>query len=239
MEALQSQQILDNKETQPLSTRSDHLLLPHMPLQFDDISSPARQRVEQYITACFYRSYQAKITDFLPYLLSTHSHDKLTATIGFQPAATKQPLFLEQYTTQKIELEIGDLVSQTVERNQIVEIGNLTSCHYGKASQVLFILTVAILHQAGFKWVTFTATKQVQSLLKKLNLITIEICSAGPENLTDKGAVWGHYYDDVPTVLAGNLTAAMTQLNKHKVIRFLLSSYHNNIIVIAHQLKEP
>lgn len=238
MEALQSQ-LIAKKENKYLSKREERLLLPHMPLQFDDLSSPSRQNVEHYIADSFHSSYQAEVTEFLPYLLSTHTNGKLIATIGFQPAATKHPLFLEQYITSNIELELSRLINESIKRNQIIEVGNLTSGHRGMASQILFILSVAILHQAGFKWVTFTATKQVQSLLDKLKLVPVEICEASPDNLVDKGVSWGSYYDDTPKVLAGNLADAIAQLNTHKVIRFILDSYKNDITNIANQLKVP
>lgn len=130
MEALQSSPLAKKGS----SKRDERLLLPHMPLQFDDLSSPSRQEVEHYIADCFYNSYQAEVTDFLPYLLSTHTNNKLTATIGFQPAATKHPLFLEQYITNNIEFELSKLINEPIARSQIVEVGNLTSGHRGMAS---------------------------------------------------------------------------------------------------------
>ncbi|MFW5451778.1 MAG: thermostable hemolysin [Methylophagaceae bacterium] len=225
------------KDNKLFSAPKESLLLPHMPIQFDGPASTNRSSIEQYVADSFNNSYQAKITEFLPYLLSTQSDNKLTATIGFQPAATKQPLFLEQYLSKTIESTLSDLLKKTIPRDQIVEVGNLTSGHQGRASQILFILSVAILHQADFKWVTFTATKQVQTLLKKLNLNTQKVCKANPADLLNSPSSWGNYYDDKPTVLVGNLTDAIEQLNSHKVVQFILQNYHHTVIEIAEQIK--
>ena len=82
MEALQ----FHLEQDKDLSSSFERLLLPHLPLQFDVLSSPNRHEVENYIADQFYRSYQAKIKTFLPYLLSTATDGRLLAVMGFQPA---------------------------------------------------------------------------------------------------------------------------------------------------------
>ncbi|MDH5591784.1 MAG: thermostable hemolysin, partial [Gammaproteobacteria bacterium] len=199
--------------------------------------SPDRSNIEQYITDRFYMSYQAKISTFLPYLLSTHTDNNLTAALGFQPATENQPLFLEQYMTSAIEEVVSSLTLQNVARNKIVEIGNLTSSRRG-TSQILFILIVAILYEAGFEWTVFTATSQVKQLIEKLNLNTTTLCDANPDYLADKGESWGSYYDNKPTVLLGNLADAVTLLKQHSVIGFALHNYQSTIVNIARQIKQ-
>lgn len=235
MEAIQSQLQLDRKN-RLASARVERLLLPHLPIEISDEYSPDRIDVEHYITDCFYNNYQAKITHFLPYLISSRTNNKLTAAVGFQPAFTNQPLFLEQYLKTTIELEISRLVNRTIDRDKIVEIGNLTSSRRG-TSQILFVLNVAILHQAGFEWGVFTATKQVLTLLDKLNLITIGIADADPDCLPDNGHSWGSYYASRPKIVAGNLAEAMTLLDQHPVTRFMLKNYRNTIIEMASLIK--
>jgi len=143
------------KQNSRSSSRAERLLLPHMPIQFDQPSSETKSDVEAFVAERFSHHYQAEVTHFLPYLLSTKTDEKFTAAMGFQAAVTVEPLFLEQYLSSSIEDEISHATQQTVARNVIAEVGNLTSVHRG-TSQLLFILTIAILHEAGFEWSVFT-----------------------------------------------------------------------------------
>ena len=235
MEAFNEQ--ISLKKTNTRATRADRLLLPHMPIQFDHATSPGKHIVEAFIADRFYHHYQAEITHFLPYLISTKTNETLTAAMGFQSAGSVNSLFLEQYLSTSIETEISRLTNQTVDRNIIAEVGNLTSIHRG-TSQLLFVLTVAILHEAGFEWSVFTATKQVQHLLVRLNLVTIKVCEANPDKLIDGKQSWGHYYDDKPMVLIGNLTDAIALLKQHEVIGFLLKNYQKTIADIAQKISQ-
>lgn len=235
MEALQTQLKLEQRNKRK-AVRCERLLLPHLPLQLDHKFSADRPVIEHYISARFYESYQAEITSFLPYLLSTHNDNKLSAALGFQPANETSPLFLETYLDDEIQVVISAMTGQIVARDKIAEIGNLTSSRRG-SSQMLFILIAAILHEAGFDWVVFTATKQVQQILDKLNLHTIQLCEADPRRLADHGQSWGSYYNNNPKVLAGNLAYAMVLLQQHKVIGFMLQNYRNTIVELAGQIK--
>lgn len=233
MEAFDEQASVRQKNARV--ARADRLLLPHMPIQFDHAKSLSKKDVEVFIADRFRHHYQAEITHFLPYLISTKTNQSLTAAMGFQPAGSVNPLFLEQYLTTSIEAEISRLTNQIVDRNKIAEVGNLTSVHRG-TSQLLFVLTIAILHEAGFEWSVFTATKQVQHLLARLNLVTIMVCEANPDKLIDGKQSWGRYYDDKPHVLIGNLTDAIALLKQHEVIHFILQNYQTTIVDIAKKI---
>ncbi|HEC60608.1 hypothetical protein LCGC14_0440970 [marine sediment metagenome] len=234
MEAVNVEQSTLNKNSR-LVARSSRVLLAHMPIRFDHADSPHKHVVETFVADRFRHHYQANITNFLPYLISTETNEYITAAIGFKPADSLHALFLEQYLTSSIEAEISRLTNQVVDRHKIAEVGNLTSIHRG-TSQLLFVLTIAILHQAGFEWSVFTATKQVQHLLARLNLVTITVCEANPDNLIDGKQSWGRYYDDRPNVLIGNLTDAITLLKQHDVIGFILKNYQKTIVNIAKKM---
>jgi hypothetical protein len=231
MEALQLN--IGVKETSP---RKERLLLSHMPIRFDAESSIEKAKVNEHVKQCFADRYGAEVKVFEPYILSTFGDKGINATIGFQPAATKKPLFLESYIEESIEEALATVLKQHVNRQEIVEVGNLSSSHKGSASRVLFILSVAILQRAGFKWVTFTATKQVQRLLGKLNLVTRPICEADPLKLADKGVSWGSYYADKPMVVVGNLDDAIIELRAHDVIKSILDNYQSTIDDVAKQI---
>jgi len=95
MEAFNDESSLRKKNTR--AARADRLLLPHMPIQFDYDFSPRKHVVEGFVADRFRHHYQAEITHFLPYLISTKTNETLTAAMGFQPAGSVNPLFLEQY----------------------------------------------------------------------------------------------------------------------------------------------
>ena len=232
MEALQ----LQRKNKRALA-RAERLLLPHMAIQFDAPSSPQRDTVEQYIAQCFQASYQAEVNSFLPYLLSTPTEGKFTAALGFQPADTNNTLFLEQYLDSDIESVLSSVLKQTIPRNKIVEIGNLTSSRRG-SSQLLFVIVAAILEQAAYEWVTFTATQQVKQLLEKLALNITDIAEANPNRLADKGESWGSYYNTIPKIRTTNLVDAMVIFRQHHVIKFMLKNYQNTINTIAKELQQ-
>jgi thermostable hemolysin len=214
----------------------ERLLLPNLPLSLVAQSSPHRVELEQYIKEHFYTYYQAQIDSFLPYLLATHSEEQISSALGFHPAKVSEQLFLEQYLDVDIQSTLCQLFNQAVSRDDVVEIGSLTSTKKG-SSHILFILTAAVLYEAGFKWVVFTATKQVETLLAKLGLKPIDVCGADPERLSDHGNSWGSYYEKKPRVLAGNLTDVIPSLKQHRVIGFLLHNYQNAIMNIARQVK--
>jgi len=230
----QSQERRSQKRHQRSYAR-ERLLLPHMPIQLDGTASTSRKAIEQYISEQFKTTYQATVSSFLPYLLSTKFNNSLSAAVGFQPAFSCKPLFLENYLDDAIENVMSQLTEQTITRDKIVEIGNLTSSRRG-SSQTLFILIAAILHKAGFEWVAFTATKHVQQILSKLNLETFVVCDADPLRLSDQGQSWGSYYNCQPKVIAGNLDAAIDLFNHNNVISFLLENYQSSINEMARQI---
>jgi hypothetical protein len=231
MEALQIQTGI---RVAPL--RKERLLLTHMPIRFDAAPSVEKAEVDEYVKQRFAKVYGATVNTFEPYILSTSNDKGISATIGFQPAATKKPLFLENYLTSTVEEALSIALKQNIKRQQIVEVGNLSSSDKGGASRILFILSVAILHRAGFKWVTFTATNQVQRLLGKLDLTTVSICEADPAKLAERGESWGSYYADKPQVVVGNLSDAIEQLKRHKVINSILDNYQDTINELANQI---
>jgi len=216
--------------------KNERLLLPNLPLSLVAKQSHQRTHVEQYIAEHFYSYYQAQVNSFLPYILATHYENQISSALGFHPAHKGERLFLEQYLDGDIQSTLGQLFHRSVAREDVVEIGNLTSSKKG-SSHILFILTAAILYEAGFKWVVFTATKQVETLLTKLGLTPVCVCEADPARLSDHGRSWGSYYDKKPKVLAGNLVDAIPTLYTHPVIGGLLQSYQNTIVKVAMQVK--
>jgi hypothetical protein len=196
--------------------------LAHLP------GGPERARVESYIAAQFQEAHGATIHDFMPVLLTMGCHGKITAANGIRAAAT-QPLFLEQYLVQPIEGALSGLAGRPVQRSNIAEIGNLVATQ-GGSSYLLFMVLTAVLEQAGFDWVVFTATPQVQKVLAYLGLSIHELCEADPTRLTESSAAeWGRYYSNRPTVVAGKVADAMDVLRQRKLYASVLSLFRGPI----------
>jgi len=190
-----------------------------------------RLAVEQYIAAQFQTVHGATIHDFMPVLLTMGCHGKISAATGVRAAS--QPLFLEQYLAQPVETALQPLAGQTVSRRHIAEIGNLVATQ-GGSSYLLFMVLTAVLQQAGFEWVVFTATPQVRKALRCLGLPTHALCEADPSRLTQSTAAeWGRYYSSQPKVVAGRVADAMDVLHRRKLYASVLSLFSNPITDLA------
>jgi hypothetical protein len=210
-------------------------LLPHTTVQFDEIDSPAKHQLEQFVSTCFRGVFEADVHSHLPYFLSAYSRSTLTATLGFQPVQQDKPIFTEQYLSCPVEQAISLRTNNVISRQKVVELGSLSSARKG-FSELIFILIAAILYKAGYEWVIFTATQQVQHLVDKLGLTTVELCDADPMKLVDKDQSWGSYYDSKPKVLAGDLQYGLGVLHQHPVAGFMMDNYEHTINQYADRL---
>ena len=199
-----------------------------------------RARVEQYIAGRFQAVHGASIHDFMPVLLTMGCNGRITAATGVR-AAAGQSLFLEQYLAGPVEQSLGAALGTTIRRANIAEIGNLVATQ-GGSSYLLFMVLTAMLEQASFDWVVFTATPQVQKVLAYLGLSVHRLCSADPARLTQSSAAeWGSYYASQPQVVAGKVSEAMGVLGGRKLYAGVLSLFRGPIAdlaqVVSHESK--
>jgi hypothetical protein len=169
---------------------------------------PQRASFEQFIAAGFERAHGAHVTHFLPHLLGVRdalSHWK--AASGYA-AALDGPLFLEQYLDKPVEETLTAATGWPVHRVQIVEAGNLTAASPGMA-RALIPLVARHLHRMGYRWVVFTATREVRNALHRLGLKPLRLARADPARLLDGGRSWGRYYQHDPLVMAGKISLAL------------------------------
>ena len=143
--------------------------------------SAERQELESGIKAKFESIYGAQLSHFLPSLLRLRIATELGAVIGVR-AAHDGPLFLEQYTDRRVEQFVAGAFETPVNRDHIVEIGNLAADDPGLA-YTLFAVLAVVLNEAGYRWVACTATPQVEAMLAKMKFSSRTICSADPERL--------------------------------------------------------
>jgi hypothetical protein len=177
-------------------------------------SSVQRRRVERFIEQTFHHAYGAEIGGHYPTLMSVHDEeDNILAAVGFR-FAKEEPLFLEQYLDVPVEQMLRDHYPKPVEREVIVEVGNLASLGQG-ASIFLFAALNAYLAQQGIKIVTFTATDFLHRYFTKLGMSTVVLGEADQGRLRDGGVSWGTYYKENPRVVSGSVKQVLLRLHGH------------------------
>ncbi len=168
-----------------------------------------RAEVEDFIKKCFADAYSASVSSFMPRLFRlTTRREEVVAAFGIR-SAQGEALFLETYLDAPIEQLIENKAGVRLQRERVVEVGNLAAIYPG-AVRWLFVALTVKLYDEGYEWVVFTGTPALCNVLKKLELHAIEIGPAKPERLTPEDrAHWGSYYDTQPMVMAGNIRDAL------------------------------
>ena len=169
---------------------------------------PLRASLEQFIAARFDRAHGACVSHFLPHLVGMRdARSRWKAALGYG-AAIDGPLFLERYLDRPIEEALTVALGWPVHRAGIVEAGNLTAVSAG-AARALIPLLARHLHQLGYRWVVFTATREVRNSFSRLGLQPLQLAQADPVRLPDAGASWGRYYQHDPRVMAGKIALGL------------------------------
>ncbi len=171
-------------------------------VHFSQPGDSDRAEVEQFISEIFREAYGARIWRFKPCLMSLRDHDnKLVAACGFRSAALG-PLFLEAYLDQPIEAVLVKRIGSPIERNDIVEVGNLSVIEPGVA-RYLITAIVDRLHATSKQWAVFTAVPVVRNAFIKLGLNPVILGDADKSRLpAEEQAEWGSYYEQKPQIMA-------------------------------------
>jgi hypothetical protein len=198
--------------------------------------STGRQELESSITHKFERAYGAHLTHFLPSLLRLGVSGEIGAVVGIRSARDGQ-LFLEQYLDLPVEQAIARAFQTPIDRDQVIEIGNLAANVPGFAC-TLFAVLATVLNKAGFRWVACTATPQVAAMLGRMGFSTKTVCSADPERLDDDSADWGDYYASRPRVIVGDVREAAARVAGDHELSALVSKFRQPIVQMAASIKE-
>ena len=195
-----------------------------------------RKQVEQHVSDRNLSSYGASVDQFMPWLLTLEYLGNISGVAGMRPAGNS-PLFLEQYLEEAIENRIANVTGESVSRGSIVEIGNLVAARRG-SSHLLFLLFTSALYEAGFEWITFTATRALRNNLENVGfpLHALEAIDASrlDQTILEK---WGSYYDTAPLVMSGKLESAMQIIQSRPLLRCVLKHYRqviNELTVTLH-----
>lgn len=213
------------------------ILTPKPHFKLSARGDACRAEAELFVTEKFQAAWQARVTTYLPWLLSLHCLGHCSAVAGIRPAGHER-LFLERYLDGSAEQVLGNTLKTQIPRREIVEIGNLVASQRG-ASHLLFLVVSAALHRAGYRWIVFTATRALRNNLGKLGFPLHELAPALAECLEPAAlADWGSYYQSAPLVVAGSLDDAMTIIQGRPLLRRGLRLYRNPINEIAARLKD-
>jgi hypothetical protein len=164
-----------------------------------------RITAERFVSACFKQHYGAEIVHYMPLLMSLRDQQqRLTAVLGFRHAGC-EPLFLENYLDQPVEQLLSAKLKMPVDRNRLVEVGNLAVASAGGGRELITALT-AYLSTTTAEWALFTIGPILYNAFTRLGLELIELADARIESLPlEEQACWGSYYEQRPKVMAGNI----------------------------------
>ena len=166
-----------------------------------------RVELESYIHDVFARGYGAEVKHYLPQLMSLRDgQGELLAALGMR-CGSSESLFLENYLDQPVEQRLAAVAGVAVQRDSIVEIGNLASSRSG-AARWLFLALAAYLHGRGAQWAIFTVAPFLKNTFLKLGFNLRVLAKADKARLGDAAREWGSYYDAEPEVLAVDVTQA-------------------------------
>lgn len=166
-----------------------------------------RDALERFIAERFRRVYGARITHFCAQLLGMRGPDGSWQAAAGYTAARGSELFLEQYLDAPVEAMLQCASGRRVPRAEVVEVGNLAA-HTGMG-RLLIPALGAHLYDLGFRWVVFTATRELHNAFRRLRLEPVALAPALPSRLVHGSDDWGSYYAHAPTVMGGPLVACL------------------------------
>jgi hypothetical protein len=176
--------------------------------------SPERRTVEHFLAQEFKKSYDADIRVHYPTLMSVQDETgAILGALGFRFAKSEK-LFLEQYLDAPVESLISKSCDKKIQRQDIVEVGNLAS--YGNGASIfMFTALSAYMVYQGMQYITVTATDFLHRYFSLLGVDSVTLGYADQSRLLDAGESWGTYYDTNPRILAGSIVPAYERLQHH------------------------
>ncbi len=174
-------------------------------------NSIPRGDVEGFIAGVFDQAYGAKISHFMPQLMSMQRNGKIEAALGMNVANDKDALFLECYLEGSIEQALAKKFQRPIYRQKIVEVGNLAAVPAG-AARYLFIAMTGYLWGCGMEWAVFTAVPRVINSFAKLGIELQPVAMAHYEQLPTPRDAWGSYYQNNPEVVVGDVAQSVQRI---------------------------
>jgi len=191
-----------------------------------------RINTELFIKSGFVKAFNANIINFLPVLIQMGDHLP-RAALGLRSA--NSPLFIEQYLAKPIEHIINPETNPN--RSEIAELGNLYSSNRRFTIPLFMTMSVG-LFLAGFKYLCFSGTDKVRTLLTKEQVSFKEIKDAKQEILEPSQENWGDYYQHQPKVCVIELIDVMNLLEGNLAHQQKINELAPHISQLALELKK-
>jgi hypothetical protein len=167
-----------------------------------ELARSPRASLEAFIGARFAEAYGAQVAHYCRHLVGFEdAGGEWHAAAGYA-LARDGPLYLEHYLDEPVERAIATAQGRTVARAGIVEVGNLAATSAG-AARLIIRAMAAHLHERGFTWVAFTATRGLRNTFARLGLALQPLARAEAARVPGRGAGWGDYYAHDPVVVYG------------------------------------
>ena len=197
---------------------------------------PGRQAIENYISNKYFQTHHAFLTEYLPILVGFHGMGGFLGAYGLRPGQYR-PMFLEQYLDSPVEQQVASFSKKPVDRCALIEIGNLAITRRGYGSFVMVVMAMAIA-EAGYEWMVFTVTEQVERLMNRLGFEPHYLVNADPDCLDGDKSCWGSYYENHPRVMVGNLKVARQVITDNERRNEMANQQRAKITYIANSPRD-
>jgi len=196
----------DYSETPRQKTQSDQL-----EMEVFTNGDKGRAGIERDILSAYEQNFGAHFSHFMPELISAARPGKEAHLRFGICAASKHPLYLENYLAEPVEMLLSKAVCSRVERHSIAEIGNLSLSHTDNLQQDLMAIA-AYCQQQGYRYVVCTATRVLRMLFLRVGMKPVHLGNAEQHDAPADGSHWGSYYESRPQIIGGNILLALQHL---------------------------
>jgi hypothetical protein len=160
---------------------------------------PQRKELERFIAENYKKMHQAEISYFADNLFGCHDGEQFMASLGITFLVDRHHGFIEEYLDEPAEQAIAKIYKQPIAREQIVELGNLSSVVPGSTRRVIEKISPE-LKKRNVNWAIFAINVPVLNAFHKAGLEPKFICEAKHAKLKDQKTNWGSYYETKPGV---------------------------------------
>lgn len=209
---------------------------PKLNINLHSPHSQFRAKVESFISDKFQHHHSAVIREFMPLLIDLGYDSNKNAAVGIRPGVNR-PFFLENYIDGSIEDAVKVLAGVSINRENIVEIGNFAASNV-RSGGLLFTLLAKVLLLADYQWMVFTATNEVEKMINKLGCRQTILTDANASRVQQSSSDWGCYYDNNPKVIACNLLDTIDKAESNPRLNQVFLSHSNQTNRLAAELKK-
>lgn len=176
--------------------------------------SAGRAEAEALIHSRYQSIHGATVGTCMPHLYAISAPDEgIAGAVGIRMMEQKGGL-VERYLDHPIELLLKDLTDQPINREDLVEVGNLAAANIPVA-----VLLIAFLFEEcsrlGRSHAVFTGTHAVRLALRRAKVPHQIIQPADPNRLGADKDEWGRYYECDPHIIVVDVAAGLARIRDH------------------------